>query len=155
MPGTQEEYLSWATPLSRIDLHAGWCQMCKILLSMLCRDEHDPLKVPEVRNHVKQDWLRGVPLQTWVSKGYIHQDDYWPFGRSESRHEGSTQVLGPLFENLKPIAKRSSYIGVKVLTRSAVTGRAPQVKLEDPVGTELQRSRLVTTEANRRLCSSG
>ena len=30
----QEEYLSWASPLSRIALHAKWCTLCHILLSM-------------------------------------------------------------------------------------------------------------------------
>ena len=76
----QEDYLSWASPLSRIALHASWCRVCHIILAMLCREENDPLSNPEVNAHIKPDWLRGMPLRQWVNEGYLNQDAYWPFG---------------------------------------------------------------------------
>ena len=123
-------YKSWSSPLSRIALHAPWCTMCKLLLAMLCREQHDPMSSEDVQKHIQQDWLRGVPFHKWVSEGYIHQDEYWPFGRSEDRHEGPTQVVGPFGEYLSELAKRSSSLGLKLLISSAA-GRRPQLRLDD------------------------
>ena len=136
--GTGSAYIPWSTPLSRVALHAKWCRLCQLLLSVLCRREHDPLLLPDVRDHIQPEWLRGVPLHKWVSEGYIHQDEYWPFGRSEYRFEGSTQVVGPVGEALWEIAKRSSSVGIKVLARSAGGRRPPQVTAKDFQRTDRQ-----------------
>lgn len=137
---TDEAYVPWATPLTRVALHAKWCRLCQLLLSVLCRLENDPLLLPEVRDYISPEWLRGVPLHKWVTEGYIHQDEYWPFGRSEHRDEGSTQVVGPVAEIVWAMAKRSSGIGVKVLAQTA-SGRRPQVRLNDFKRTNAQAYR--------------
>ena len=128
--GEEQAYIPWATPLSRIALHAKWCGLCQLLLSMLCRREHDPLLLPEVRDFINPEWLRGVPLSKWVAEGYIHQDEYWPFGRSECRYEGSTQMVGPFAENLWAVAKETRGVGMKLLARSAA-GRRPYLSVKD------------------------
>ncbi|KAK0834997.1 hypothetical protein LTR73_001289 [Friedmanniomyces endolithicus] len=125
-----QPYRCWASPLSRVALHAKWCVMCKLLIEMLCRAEHDPLRSAEIRDHITPEWLRDVPFHQWLSKGYIHQDEYWPFGRSASRYEGSTQVVGPFSEALWTAAKRFQHVGLRVLVRSAVGGR-PSVEMAD------------------------
>ncbi|TKA29072.1 hypothetical protein B0A54_16182 [Friedmanniomyces endolithicus] len=127
---TDQPYRCWASPLSRVALHAKWCVMCKLLIEMLCRAEHDPLRSAEIRDHITPEWLRDVPFHQWLSKGYIHQDEYWPFGRSASRYEGSTQVVGPFSEALWTAAKRFQHVGLRVLVRSAVGGR-PSVEMAD------------------------
>ncbi|KAK0280202.1 hypothetical protein LTR35_008353 [Friedmanniomyces endolithicus] len=137
---TDQPYRCWASPLSRVALHAKWCVMCKLLIEMLCRAEHDPLRSAEIRNHITPDWLKDVPFHRWVSKGYIHQDEYWPFGRSASRYEGSTQVVGPLSEALWTAAKRFQHMGLKVLVRSAVGG-GPSVQRKDFKTSHSQRYR--------------
>ena len=128
--GVEQAYIPWSTPLSRIALHAKWCRLCQLLLSMLCRREHDPLLLPEIRDFIKPEWLRGIPLHKWVSEGYIHQDEYWPFGRSEYRDEGSTQVVGPFADKLWEVAKQTRGVGIKLLARSAA-GRRPQLRSTD------------------------
>ncbi|TKA74818.1 hypothetical protein B0A55_05936 [Friedmanniomyces simplex] len=127
---TDQPYRCWASPLSRVALHAKWCLMCKLLVEMLCRKEHDPLRSAEIRDHIKPDWLKSVPFHKWISEGYIHQDEYWPFGRSASRYEGSTQVVGPFSDALWTATKRLRPVGLRVLTRAAVGGR-PSVNRKD------------------------
>ncbi|KAK1051718.1 hypothetical protein LTR74_016721 [Friedmanniomyces endolithicus] len=94
----------------------------------------------DIRDHITPDWLKDVPFHQWVSKGYIHQDEYWPFGRSASRYEGSTQVVGPFSEALWTAAKRFQHVGLKVLVRSAVGGR-PSVQRKDFKTSHSQRYR--------------
>ncbi|TKA60394.1 hypothetical protein B0A55_12507 [Friedmanniomyces simplex] len=125
-----QPYRCWASPLSRVALHAKWCLMCKLLVEMLCRKEHDPLRSAEIRDHIKPDWLKSVPFHKWISEGYIHQDEYWPFGRSASRYEGSTQVVGPFSDALWTATKRLRPVGLRILTRAAVGGR-PSVNGKD------------------------
>ncbi|KAK1081767.1 hypothetical protein LTR33_004416 [Friedmanniomyces endolithicus] len=137
---SDQPYRCWASPLSRAALHAKWCVMCKLLVEMLCRAEHDPLRSAEIRDHITPDWLQSVPFHQWVSKGYIHQDEYWPFGRSASRYEGSTQVVGPFSEALWTAAKRFQHVGLRVLVRSAVGGR-PSVQRKDFKTSHSQRYR--------------
>ena len=120
-------YIAWSTPISRVTLYAKWCRVCQLILSMLCRRGHDPLLISEVRDSIEPEFLPGVSLQTWVSEGYIHQDEYRPFGRNKYRYEDATQVLGPFAEDLLELAKQYSSIGIKLLTRAAL-GRRPQLK---------------------------
>lgn len=114
----KEGYSAWNTPLSRVILHADWCRVCKFLLSMLFRPEHDPLRSDEVQKHIKPEWLRGLPFKTWYEDEYIKNDDYWPFGRSEHRHEGALHVVGPFVDNLKKMALPLSLAGLKAYSRS-------------------------------------
>lgn len=104
-----EAFELWSTPLSRIVLHSSWCLLCKLLLSLLCRDEHDPLQLPDVRDHIEPVWLRGLPLRDWVSRGYIHSPDFWPFGRGEYRYETSRRLVEPIADMILS-AKRFSYL---------------------------------------------
>ena len=134
----EQAYIPWSSPLSRIAFHARWCRLCNLILSVLYKPEHDPLLVPEVRDFIKPDWLKGVPLRKWVSEGYIHQDEYWPFGRSEHRYEGPTQVVGPTAEITWAIAKNFSSVGAKALLRSSLSVR-PQVRSKDFKKTDRQR----------------
>ena len=84
---------------------------------MLCRSKHDPLLSPEINDHIQPERLRGKSLSEWVTEGYIHQGHYWPFGRSEVRHEGETQVVGPFADTLWDVCRQSSIRALSYIAR--------------------------------------
>jgi len=96
------EMLKWSTPLARVIYHAEWCRLCKLLLMMLYRPEHDPLKHPEVERYLQPE-LQNMTMKEWVDQGWAFTDKNWPFGRSETRQEGATLFLGPLGQGSKQI----------------------------------------------------
>lgn len=96
------EVLNWSTPLARVIYHAEWCRLCKLLLMMLCRPEHDPLKHPEVERYLQAE-LQNMTMKEWVDRGWAFTDKNWPFGRSSTRQEGATLFLGPLGQGSKQI----------------------------------------------------
>ena len=96
------EVLNWSTPLARVIYHAEWCRLCKLLLMMLCRPEHDPLKHPEVERYLQPE-LQNMTMKEWVDQGWAFTDKHWPFGRSSTRQEGATLFLGPLAQGSKQI----------------------------------------------------
>ncbi|KAJ5546938.1 HET-domain-containing protein [Penicillium frequentans] len=102
---TDGNEVHWATPLSRIIFHADWCRMCRLLLSMLVRPEFDPLKHPEVAPYLQHE-IQGMSMRQWVQQGWKFTDKNWPFGRSEYRHDGATNMLGPARDVLWDIMRR-------------------------------------------------
>ncbi|KAK3671313.1 hypothetical protein LTR78_008773 [Recurvomyces mirabilis] len=137
---TKDPYVCWTSPLSRVALHYPWCVICRLLVSMLSRTENDPLSAGNIRQHIEQEHLRNLPFRDWISQGHIHQDASWPFGKSEDRHEGATQVVGPASEYLLGVAKRTRHVGYKVLIRSAA-GRPIVLQRKDLRQTGAQRYR--------------
>lgn len=113
--GTDPDESHWVTPLSRVIFHSEWCRMCQLLLSMLCRPEFDPLTHPEVAPHL-QTKIRGMSMNDWVGRGWKFTDENWPFGRSETRHEGATYVLGEAGEILWDIAKKAPRLALALYT---------------------------------------
>jgi hypothetical protein len=49
------ENIQWTTPLARVIYHSSWCRMCRLLLSMLCRPEHDPFSHPEIEKSLQPE----------------------------------------------------------------------------------------------------
>jgi len=119
---TDGNELHWATPLSRIIFHADWCRMCRLLLSMLVRPEFDPFKHPEVAPYLQKE-IQGMSMSQWVQRGWKFTDKNWPFGRSEHRHAGATNMLGPARDVLWDLIRRpETILTLSRAIRLATTG---------------------------------
>lgn len=129
--------LHWTTSLSRIIFHADWCRMCRLLLSMLVRPEYDPLKHPEVAPYIQKE-IQGISMHQWVEQGWRFTDKNWPFGRSEYRHDGATNVLGPAGDVLWNLISNPAMLHLLSRTvRIAAAGpnkSTKAVKRRDPHG---------------------
>ena len=117
-----EDQVHWDTPLARVIYHAEWCRVCRLLLLMLCRPEHDPLTHPEVATYVQPE-LQGLSMNEWVGKGWKFTDRHWPFGRTRDRQDGATLFFGPLRQEFVTVlADRRSQQAVYTISK-IVAGR--------------------------------
>ena len=81
----------WKSSLKRILWHKNGCQLCSLLIKVLCEPRNDPFKHPQIAEHLHKDF-KGKTMAEWIKmeKSWdtiLNNVDAgmskWPFGTGE------------------------------------------------------------------------